>query len=218
MLLHLFSRVKEYPAKKPRRYSSRLPRGYRGVCVPRVRAALPSTYPSAKASDQPCLSAKSLKSSLGGRFMFPPLWRPTREERAIFRPTGPPAGCRPPKANRGSAPRRGEHAAHVLYRRQRALQLLDVLDLEREEHRGDLVAGLGLDRDHVGFLPNQRLAHVAQQSRAIVAPHDDVNRIRSRLISPGGADDALRKALDHPREARAFAPVNGDAASLGDKT
>src|SRR6266496_857106 len=116
-----------------------------------------------------------------------------------------------------SAPRRSENTAHVLDRGQGALQLVDVFDFAGEVHRGDVVSGLRLRRDHVGLLPHQRFGHVAQQPLPVVPANDDVHRIGlAGATAPFGADDALGKALDEAREARAVAPVHRDAASLGD--
>src|SRR5712692_1853389 len=118
-----------------------------------------------------------------------------------------------------SAPRRSENTAHVLDRGQGALQLVDVFDFDREVHRGDVVSGLRLRRDHVGLLPHQRFGHVAQQPLPVVTANDDVHGVRlSTALAPIGADDALGKAFDEAREARAVAPVHRDTAPLGDES
>src|SRR5206468_1979759 len=51
------------------------------------------------------------------------------------------------------------------------------------------------------------------------AAHHDVDRIGpGAAIAPLGGDDALGRTLDHSRQALAFAPVDRDAASLGDES
>src|SRR5258708_1391516 len=142
---------------------------------------------------------------------------PHLPHRSDARPGRPCVFVGPPAP--GSAPCRGENAAPGLDWGRRALELVDVFELEGEVHGWDVVAGLRLRRDHVGLLPPQCFGHVAQQPLAVVPADDDVHGVRlGTALAPIGADDALGKALDETREAGAVAAVYRDAASLGDES
>src|SRR6188472_1227299 len=75
-----------------------------------------------------------------------------------------------------SAPVRRKHAGYVARELQRALQLRNALDLERERHPRLVMARLRVHRRHVDLFPGQQLGKVAQQPLTVGRLDDDVDR------------------------------------------
>ncbi len=84
---------------------------------------------------------------------------------------------------------------------QRALQLGDALDLERERHPRLVLAGHGVDGDDVDLLAREQLRQVAQQPLPVARLDQDVDR--EHLLArraPVGVDQALGFARAYPRD------------------
>ena len=98
----------------------------------------------------------------------------------------------------------GEHARDVTRKLQRALQLRNALDLEREGHTRLMLARLRVHRRDVDLLARQELRDVAQQSLPIARLDDDVDReqlIARRTpvasISRSGSRARIRPTFAH---------------------
>src|SRR5690242_1522942 len=114
---------------------------------------------------------------------------------------------------------RREYAGNVACEPQRALQLRDALDFERERHPRLMLARLRIHSRDVDLLARQQFGNVAQQSLAIASLDDDVDR--KELIARGtpiGFDQPLRLSRANACDVRTFGPMDRDPLAARDET